>query len=298
MMQHEDLLAELAHSAEAVTGSLEAMLVETDGHENRVMEAMRYASLGGGKRVRPFLVCAAAALFDVDRSCALRAAAAVEMIHCYSLVHDDLPAMDDDELRRGQATCHIAFDEATAILAGDALLTKAFEVLADPKTHADPSVRSELVAAFARASGHEGMVGGQMIDLCANEYELDLAQITRLQRMKTGALISVSCDSGALMGKATEKSRHHLLRYAQDIGLAFQITDDLLDVTGDEAEVGKKTQKDADAGKATFVTLLGVDKARERAHVHCQQAQEHLAIFGEKADSLRALATFIVERRS
>ena len=298
MMQQEDLLAELAHSAEAVTGFLEAMLVETDGHENRVMEAMRYASLGGGKRVRPFLVFATAALFDVDRSCALRTAAAVEMIHCYSLVHDDLPAMDDDELRRGKATCHIAFDEATAILAGDALLTKAFEVLADPKTHADPSVRSELVAAFARASGHEGMVGGQMIDLCANEYELDLAQITRLQRMKTGALISVSCDSGALMGKATEKSRHHLLRYAQDIGLAFQITDDLLDITGDEAEVGKKTQKDADAGKATFVTLLGVDKARERAHVHCQQAQEHLAIFGEKADSLRALATFIVERRS
>ena len=256
MMQHEDLLAELAHSAEAVTGSLEAILVETDGHENRVMEAMRYASLGEGKRVRPFLVCATAALFDVEQSCALRTAAAVEMIHCYSLVHDDLPAMDDDELRRGQATCHIAFDEATAILAGDALLTKAFEVLADPKTHADPSVRSELVTAFARASGHEGMVGGQMIDLCANEYELDLAQITRLQRMKTGALISVSCDSGALMGQATEKSRHHLLRYAQDIGLAFQITDDLLDVTGDEAEVGKKTQKDVDAGKATFVTLL------------------------------------------
>ncbi len=298
MMRQEDLLAELAHSAEAVTGVLDKILAQTDGHENRVMEAMRYASLGGGKRVRPFLVCATAALFDVDQSRALRAAAAVEMVHCYSLVHDDLPAMDDDELRRGQATCHIAFDEATAILAGDALLTKAFEVLADVKTHADPGVRSELIAALARASGHEGMVGGQMIDLCAEDYELDVAQITRLQRMKTGALISVSCDSGALMGKASEEARHHVLGYAHDIGLAFQIADDLLDVTGDEAEVGKKTQKDADAGKATFVSLLGVDKASEQALMLCQQAQEHLSIFGKKADPLRALATFIVERRS
>ena len=298
MMNQEDLLAELSRGAEAVTGVLDNILVETNGHENRVVEAMRYASLAGGKRVRPFLVCATAALFDVEESRALRAAAAVELIHCYSLVHDDLPAMDDDELRRGQPTCHIAFDEGTAILAGDALLTKAFEVIADAKTHAEPSIRSALVKVLARASGHEGMVGGQIIDLYAENHELDVPEITRLQRMKTGALIAVSCDIGALMGEASEEVRHYLHEYAHDIGLAFQIADDLLDVTGDEAEVGKKTQKDAGAGKATFVSLLGVDKASEQAHMLSQQAQEHLEIFGEKANSLRALATFIVDRRS
>ena len=298
MMNQEDFLAELSRGAEAVTGVLDNILAETNGHENRVVEAMRYASLAGGKRVRPFLVCATAALFDVEESRALRAAAAVELIHCYSLVHDDLPAMDDDELRRGQPTCHIAFDEATAILAGDALLTKAFEVLADAKTHAEPSIRSALVKVLAKASGHEGMVGGQIIDLYAENHELDVSEITRLQRMKTGALIAVSCDIGALMGEASEEARHYLREYAHDIGLAFQIADDLLDVTGDEAEVGKKTQKDAGAGKATFVSLLGVDKASEQAHMLSQQAQEHLTIFGEKADSLRALATFIVDRRS
>ena len=298
MMNQEDLLAKLSRGAEAVTGVLDNILAETNGHENRVVEAMRYASLAGGKRVRPFLVCATAALFDVEESRALRAAAAVELIHCYSLVHDDLPAMDDDELRRGQPTCHIAFDEATAILAGDALLTKAFEVLADTKTHADPSIRSTLVKVLARASGHEGMVGGQIIDLYAENHELDVPEITRLQRMKTGALIAVSCDIGALMGKASEEARHHLRGYSHDIGLAFQIADDLLDVRGDEAEVGKKTRKDAGAGKVTFVSLLGVDEASEQAQMLSQQAQEHLAIFGEKADPLRALATFIVERRS
>ena len=298
MMNQEDLLAELSRGAEAVTGVLDNILAETNGHENRVVEAMRYASLAGGKRVRPFLVCATAALFDVEESRALRAAAAVELVHCYSLVHDDLPAMDDDELRRGQPTCHIAFDEATAILAGDALLTKAFEVLADAKTHAESSIRLALVKVLARASGHEGMVGGQIIDLYAENHELDVPEITRLQRMKTGALIAVSCDIGALMGKASEEARHHLRGYSHDIGLAFQIADDLLDVRGDEAEVGKKTQKDAGAGKATFVSLLGVDEASEQAHMLSQQAQKHLAIFGEKADPLRALATFIVERRS
>ena len=220
MMNQEDLLAELSRGAEAVTGVLDNILAETNGHENRVVEAMRYASLAGGKRVRPFLVCATAALFDVEESRALRAAAAVELIHCYSLVHDDLPAMDDDELRRGQPTCHIAFDEATAILAGDALLTKAFEVLADAKTHAEPSIRSALVKVLAKASGHEGMVGGQIIDLYAENYELDVPEITRLQRMKTGALIAVSCDIGALMGEASEEARHYLREYAHDIGLA------------------------------------------------------------------------------
>ena len=269
-----------------------------DGHESRLIKAMRYASLTDGKRVRPFLVCATASLFKVEVSLALRAAAAVEMIHCYSLVHDDLPAMDDDELRRGQPTCHIAFDEATAILAGDALLTKAFEVLADAKTHDDPAVRSALIMALAHAAGHEGMVGGQMIDLYAENNQLDIPEIMRLQQLKTGALIAVSCDMGALMGRASGEARHQLRKYAHDIGLAFQITDDLLDVTGDEGEVGKKTQKDAGAGKATFVSLLGVDEARDRAHVLCQQSQEHLTKFGEKADPLRALASVIIERRS
>ena len=298
MMNKEDFLAELSSGAEAVTNVLSNILTEMDGHESRLIKAMRYASLTDGKRVRPFLVCATASLFKVEVSLALRAAAAVEMIHCYSLVHDDLPAMDDDELRRGQPTCHIAFDEATAILAGDALLTKAFEVLADAKTHDDPAVRSALVMALAHASGHEGMVGGQMIDLYAENKQLDVPEIMRLQQLKTGALIAVSCDMGALMGRASGEARHQLRKYAHDIGLAFQITDDLLDVTGDEGEVGKKTQKDAGAGKATFVSLLGVDEARDRAHVLCQQSQEHLTKFGEKADPLRALASFIIERRS
>ena len=298
MMNKEDFLAELSSGAEAVTNVLSNILTEMDGHESRLIKAMRYASLTDGKRIRPFLVCATAALFKVEVSLALRAAAAVEMIHCYSLVHDDLPAMDDDELRRGQPTCHIAFDEATAILAGDALLTKAFEVLADAKTHDDPAVRSALIMALAHAAGHEGMVGGQMIDLYAENNQLDIPEIMRLQQLKTGALIAVSCDMGALMGRASGEARHQLRKYAHDIGLAFQITDDLLDVTGDEGEVGKKTQKDAGAGKATFVSLLGVDEARDRAHVLCQQSQEHLTKFGEKADPLRALASFIIERRS
>jgi len=298
MTDQTEFLAGLADNADAVTKTLDGLLIESDGHENRVIEAMRYSSLGGGKRVRPFLVTASADLFGVDRRAALRAAAAVEMIHCYSLIHDDLPAMDDDDLRRGRATCHIAFDEATAILAGDALLTYAFEVLADPETHQDARVRADLVLALSQASGHAGMVGGQMIDLYAEDHELDVPEITRLQRMKTGALIAVSCDLGAILGKASEHARHTLHNYAHDIGLAFQIADDLLDVEGDEEEVGKKTGKDQAAGKATFVSLLGVERAREQAEILSRQAQEHLEIFGEKADSLRSLAHFIVNRRS
>jgi farnesyl diphosphate synthase len=244
------------------------------------------------------MVTASARLFAVAESCALRAAAAVEMVHCYSLVHDDLPAMDDDDLRRGQPTCHVRFDEATAILAGDALLTRAFEVLADVPTHPDPHVRSQLVLALARAAGAEGMVGGQMLDLLAENASLDMPEITRLQRMKTGALIAFACEAGAILGKAAEPARHALRAYAHDLGLAFQIADDLLDVEGTAAEVGKKTGKDAAAGKATFVSLLGVERAKAQAQMLAEQACRHLEMFDEKADYLRELARFVVTRRT
>tara|TARA_R110001592_G_scaffold19118_4_gene78703 strand:+ start:4615 stop:5514 length:900 start_codon:yes stop_codon:yes gene_type:complete len=290
--------AALGDNAKQVTDMLDALMPLTDTPEARVVEAMRYASLAGGKRVRPFLVTQSAALFGVDTTSALRAAAAVEMVHCYSLVHDDLPAMDDDDLRRGQPTCHIKFDEATAILAGDALLTKAFEVLAEEATHSDPRVRADLVLALAKAAGDHGMVGGQMMDLWAEDNELDVAQITRLQRMKTGDLIAVSAEAGAILGKASDDARTALHAYAHDIGLAFQIADDLLDVEGDAALVGKATGKDADANKATFVSLLGVDKARQQADMLSEQAAAHLEMFGEKGDLLKQLARFIVERRT
>lgn len=295
---NSEFQAALGDNAKQVTDMLDALMPLTDTPEARVVEAMRYASLAGGKRVRPFLVTQSAALFGVDTTSALRAAAAVEMVHCYSLVHDDLPAMDDDDLRRGQPTCHIKFDEATAILAGDALLTKAFEVLAAPETHTDARVRADLVLALAKAAGDHGMVGGQMMDLWAEKNHLDMAQITRLQRMKTGDLIAVSAEAGAILGKASDEARTALHAYAHDIGLAFQIADDLLDVEGDAALVGKAIGKDADANKATFVSLLGVDKARQQADMLSEQAAAHLEIFGEKADLLKQLARFIVERRT
>ena len=288
----------LGDNAKQVTDMLDALMPLTDTPEARVVEAMRYASLAGGKRVRPFLVTQSASLFGVDTTSALRTAAAVEMVHCYSLVHDDLPAMDDDDLRRGQPTCHIKFDEATAILAGDALLTKAFEVLAAPETHSDARVRADLVLALAKAAGDHGMVGGQMMDLWAEDNKLDVAQITRLQRMKTGDLIAVSAEAGAILGKASDDARTALHAYAHDIGLAFQIADDLLDVEGDAATVGKATGKDADANKATFVSLLGIDKARQQADMLSEQAAAHLEMFGEKGDLLKQLARFIVERRT
>ncbi len=293
-----DLKQAMADNADAVDAVLDELLAPGEGPEHRVMDAMRYSSLGGGKRIRPFLVTACAALFSVDRRSALRAAAAVEMVHCYSLVHDDLPAMDDDDLRRGRATCHIEYDEATAILAGDALLTKAFEVLAEPETHQDARVRADLILALAKASGHAGMVGGQMLDLVAEDHDLDMPEITRLQRMKTGELIAVSCEAGAILGKASNHAQLQLHAYAHDIGLAFQIADDLLDVEGDEEAVGKKTGKDEAAGKATFVSLLGIERARAQAKMLSGQAQEHLESFGDTAEPLQHLAHFIVNRSS
>jgi farnesyl diphosphate synthase len=260
---------------------------------------MRYSSLAPGKRLRPFLVLASAQLFSVSRRSALQAAAAVELVHAYSLVHDDLPAMDNSDLRRGRPTCHKQFDEATAILAGDGLLTYAFEVLAQPDTHGDPAVRCELVTALAQAAGAAGMVGGQMIDLLAeNDSTLDIGAITRLQRLKTGALIAFACEAGAILGKAGREQRHALRGYAHDLGLAFQIADDLLDIEGSAAETGKPVGSDAAAGKATFVTILGLERARAQAAALIRQAVAHLDLFEQKADLLRQAADFVVNRRT
>ncbi len=293
-----DLKQALQEQADNVEDVLDGLLALPEGPESRLVEAMRYSALGGGKRVRPFLVCASANLFGVSEDSALRVAAALEMVHCYSLIHDDLPAMDDDDLRRGRATCHIEYDEATAILAGDALLTRAFEVLADEDTHADPKVRCTLVSELAKASGMAGMVGGQMIDLLAESRDLDIAEITRLQRLKTGALIVFACKAGAILGKSQDVKLQALRNYGHDLGLAFQIADDLLDVEASVEETGKQVGKDADRGKATFVSLLGVERAREQAQILSNQACKHLDIFDRGTDLLRAMARYVVNRRS
>lgn len=286
----------LAATSAAVERVLDPILALPDGPERRVVEAMRYSVFSGGKRLRPFLVLAGAELFGVDRTQALRVAAAIECIHCYSLVHDDLPAMDDDDLRRGKPTVHKAYDEATAILAGDALNSVAFDILASNETHSDPYVRLELVSMLARASGHHGMVGGQMIDLSAADLALDENAIHRLQQMKTGALIAFSAEAGAIMGHAGKQARASLHGYARDLGLAFQIADDLLDVEGTQETVGKATGKDAEAGKATLVGLMGVERARKQAEILSDQAIEHLAQFDDKASLLRAVAHFVINR--
>ena len=288
----------MASAAVDVEATLQKVLQSEDEPEHRLFDAMRYAALGGGKRLRPFLVLQGAGLFSVSRKSALRAAAAIELVHCYSLVHDDLPAMDDDDLRRGKPTVHKAFDEATAILAGDALLTLAFEVLSDPDTHSNPEVRCGLVAELARAAGAHGMVAGQMIDLSAAGGDADIGEITRLQRLKTGALIGFACEAGAILGRAGEAQHDALRGYAHDLGLAFQIADDLLDVEGTQEETGKAVGKDANLGKATFVSILGPERARGQANMLVEQAAAHLAIFDEKADFLRKVAPYIVERRS
>ena len=273
-----------------------ALLAVPGDPRGRLYEAMRYAAIGGGKRMRPLLVVAACSLFHVDRQRALRVGLAVECIHVYSLIHDDLPCMDDDDLRRGKPTVHRAYDESTAILAGDCLHALAFEVLADEATHEDPFVRSELVLELARASGPAGMAGGQMMDLAAEESELDLPAVTRLQQLKTGALIGFCLEAGAIMGRVPAEARTSLRGYARDVGLAFQIADDLLDVEGDESKTGKRVGKDGAAGKETFVSLLGIDRARQQAGHLVGQAIEHLQSFGPEADLLRAIARFAVDR--
>jgi farnesyl diphosphate synthase len=294
--QFEGALGEAAALTDAV---LDKLIAIPPGLEARVFEAMRYAALAPGKRLRPFLVLASARLFGVARNRALQVAAAIELVHAYSLVHDDLPAMDDSDLRRGRPTCHKAFDDATAILAGDGLLTLAFEVLAQADTHGDPAVRCELVAALAQAAGSHGMVGGQMIDLIAEDRpDLDIGAITRLQRLKTGALIAFACESGAILGKAPAELRAALRGYAHDLGLAFQIADDLLDVQGTAAATGKPVGQDAAAGKATFVSILGIERARAQAELLVAQAVAHLDLFEERADLLRQAARFVVDRRT
>ena len=294
----EDLPSAMARVAKVVEAALETLMPAVDEAEGRLIDAMRYATLGGGKRLRAFLVMESAALFGVSVTCAARVAASVEMLHAYSLVHDDLPAMDDDDLRRGRPTVHKKFDEATAILAGDALLTEAFTVLADPATHPDGAVRAKLVAELAAASGAKGMVGGQMIDLLAGGLSLDQGGLTRLQNMKTGCLIAASCRLGAILGDAGDRDCDALAAYGIAMGLAFQIADDVLDVESSAAVTGKATGKDAAAGKATFVSRLGLEGAKTYARELAETAARHLAIFGERAGVLRQAAFFAVERRS
>ncbi len=265
--------------------------------EETVMEAIRYSTLGGGKRLRPFLAVCSAGLFGVSMDAAIEAAAAIEFIHTYSLIHDDLPAMDNDDLRRGKPSCHKAFGEAAAILAGDGLLTYAFQVMASPKLHSDTAVRCELINALAQASGCFGMVGGQMMDLEAENKTLSVDEIIRLQRLKTGELFAVSCEAGAILGKAPHMMRNLLRAYAHDMGLAFQITDDLLDAEGTRLQTGKNVRKDKAAGKATLVSVMGIERAREHSQILIQQAISHLDVFDKKADHLRKLAKFVIARR-
>ena len=289
----DDALYEIAHEVDAL---LNALLPVPEDARAPLYEAMRHAAIGGGKRLRPLLTTATAQLFGVDRAAALRAGCAVEAIHVYSLIHDDLPCMDDDDLRRGKPTVHKAFDEGIAVLAGDALHALAFEWLADPATHPDPFVRCELVEGLARAAGPMGMAGGQMMDIAAPGADFDLPAVTRLQAMKTGALIAYSVDAGAILGRVSPDVRTALKAYARDIGLAFQIADDLIDATGDAATAGKAVGKDAAAGKATFLSLLGPERARSQADALVEQAVNHLGQWGAEADLLRAIARYAVER--
>jgi farnesyl diphosphate synthase len=293
----EDVLADgLRRIAREVDAGFDLHLVVPQDSRGRLVEAMRYAAIGGGKRIRPLLLTATAELYGVDRSVAVRAALAIESIHVYSLIHDDLPCMDNDSLRHGKPTVHLAFDESTAILAGDALHAFAFELLGDPVHIGDPFTRAELMLTLATASGMNGMAGGQMMDMVAQGEDFDLQAITRLQQLKTGALLAAAVEMGAILGKLPPEGRTHLRGYARDIGLAFQIADDLLDHEGDESTAGKALRKDADAGKQTFVSLLGPDRAREQARILVEQAISHLSQHGPEADLLRALARFIVER--
>ncbi len=293
-----DLAGALARIAGVVEAQLDALLPQPEGAEARLIEAMRYATLGGGKRLRAFLVMESAALFAVSRTCAARVAASIEMLHAYSLVHDDLPAMDDDDLRRGRPSTHKAYDEATAILVGDALQARAFEVLAEPDTHSDPQARCELVMALGAAAGARGMAGGQMLDMLAEGQVLDGPAVTRLQALKTGRLIQFSAEAGAILGRAPLAQRHLLAAYGRDLGAAFQIADDLLDTEGSAEETGKTTGKDAAAGKATMVAVLGAERARAQAEMLARQAAAHLDGFGERAALLQTLASYVVTRRS
>jgi farnesyl diphosphate synthase len=290
------LTAQMAANAAAIELELDRLLPAEAGAQARLHAAMRYATLGGGKRLRPFLVVASGALFEVPTVQARRVGAAIELVHSYSLAHDDLPAMDDALTRRGRPSCHLQFDDATAVLAGDALQTLAFEVLADAPTHPDPAVRCELVQGLAVASGAAGMCGGQMIDLEAEKRRLSMDQVLELQRLKTGELISFACEAGAILGAAPAGARAALRGYAADLGLAFQIQDDLLDVTGDAALTGKDLGRDEAAGKATVVALLGTAGARARLDELRSSAGGHLQGIGGEAHLLREVFDFVISR--
>jgi farnesyl diphosphate synthase len=290
------LAAAMEQIGREVDALFDALLPVPEDGRARLIEAMRHAAIGGGKRLRPLLVVASAGLYGVDRHHALRAGTAIEAVHTYSLIHDDLPCMDDDDLRRGKPTVHRAFDEATAVLAGDALQALAFEILSDSATSGDPFVRSELVAVLAAAGGAGGMVGGQMLDIAGEGQTLDLPAVTRLQQLKTGALLAAAVEMGAVLGKVAPEGRTSLRGYARDIGLAFQIADDLIDHSGDSKAAGKAVGKDAAAGKQTFVAVLGEARARDQAQALVEQAISHLGSHGQEADLLRAVARYIVKR--
>lgn len=288
----------MSSRAKVIESTIDALLPPTRGGDARLVEAMRYATLGGGKRLRGYLVMETASLFGVPDSQSARVAASVEMLHAYSLVHDDLPAMDDDDLRRGQPSTHRKFDEATAILAGDALQTKGFEILADAATHESAAVRIAVITAFAQASGAAGMVGGQMIDMEGEGRALPLEEVRHLHALKTGCLIRYSAEAGAILGQAEPELQQRLRSYGANIGAAFQIADDVLDATATAEELGKTAGKDEASGKSTYVALLGIDGARAEAERMAKNAIDDLAPFGEQADRLRDLAYYVIERRN
>ena len=292
-----ELDAESERVRREIDALFEKLLVSRNDGRDMLFAAMRHAAIGGGKRLRPLLTVASARLFGISCERALRVGAAIEAIHVYSIIHDDLPCMDDDDVRRGKPTVHKAFGEAAAVLAGDSLHALAFEILADPDTHEDPFVRSDLVLELAKASGPSGMAGGQMMDLAAEGADLDLSAITRLQQLKTGALIEYSVEAPCIMARLPAEARTPYRGYARNIGLAFQIADDLIDHAGDPHAAGKRTGKDAEAGKATFVSVLGPDRAEQQARVLVSQAIEHLDAHGSEADLLRALARFSIDRK-
>lgn len=292
------LKQDMGARASVIESAIDALLPPTKGGDARLMDAMRYATLGGGKRLRGYLAVTTASLFGVPDSQSARVAASVEMLHAYSLVHDDLPAMDDDDMRRGQPSTHRKFDEATAILAGDALQTKAFEILADARTHASAEVRIDLIQCFAEASGAAGMVGGQMIDMEGEGRALPLDEVRHLHALKTGCLIRYSAEAGAILGQATPDLRKRLRTFGANIGAAFQIADDVLDATATAEELGKTAGKDEASGKSTFVALLGIDGARAEAARVTEAAIAELAPFGPQADRLRDLAYYVIERRN
>jgi farnesyl diphosphate synthase len=293
-----NLLGTLEHISDAVERELDSVLPREDGsQESQLFSAMRYACLAGGKRIRPFLVIATARIFTVPESSALRVAAALEMLHCFSLVHDDLPAMDNAETRRGKPALHRRYDEATAILVGDALLMLSIALLAEHKTHPDPAVRCELIQRLGLAAGYAGMARGQMLDLLAEHRQLSCSDIERMEWLKTGALLSFACEAGAILGEASSAARQALRRYAGNIGVAFQIIDDLLDVESTESETGKTVLADARHGKATLVSKLGAAGARERANDLVESALQALDGLGERANHLRQMALYIIRRR-